>query len=190
MRASSQRLPGQPAPERFSPLFTGPIRIPCAFVFIRDLMDRKNAVLQVVRGSGGATPRTEPDSKDHGPFEVRSSTSKAADAPNRKHHTAGGVHSYLQCEEGPLLEPPVRRYDCENYETCLDLAAVFNWSSFSCGKCCGQPDDKLKWRACQIQRKDSLARAVSDLPPLGQAVAKSEVGDSDTAEAEEDDELL
>jgi hypothetical protein len=150
-------------------------------------MDRKIAVLQVVRGTGESSTPARPDPDEYGPFEVRSANSNPAAARNRKHHTSGGVHSYSKCEEGPLLEPPVRRYDCENYETCLDLAAVFNWSSFSCGKCCGQVNERLKWRACQIQRKDSLARAVSDLPTLAHAVANSELP---AAELDVDDDDL
>jgi hypothetical protein len=64
------------------------------------------------------------------------------------------------------LEPPRRQYNCRNYDQCLDLAAALNWGSFTCGECKGQIDESLYWRARQISRKDSVVRALCDLPPI------------------------
>ena len=66
----------------------------------------------------------------------------------------------------PTLEPPERQYDCKHYETCLDLAASLNWVSFSCKGCVGEVNRALYWRAHQVQRKDSVARALCELRPL------------------------
>lgn len=64
------------------------------------------------------------------------------------------------------LEPPVRRYGCANYDTCLDLAAALNWASFTCGACRGTINEQLLWRARHITRKDSIAKAICELPPV------------------------
>jgi hypothetical protein len=67
---------------------------------------------------------------------------------------------------GPMAEPPRRRYECAHYDTCLDLAAALNWHSFTCRGCSGSVDETLMWRARQKARKDSVARALCDLPPI------------------------
>lgn len=101
-----------------------------------------------------------------GPFEVR--TTNGSTGVARKHHSFGGANSYVQpaSEEGPLLEPPQRRYECGNYETCLDLAATLNWASFTCRRCSGAVNGALQWRAHQIRRRDSVAQALCSLPRL------------------------
>lgn len=67
---------------------------------------------------------------------------------------------------GPMAEPPRRRYECAHYDTCLDLAAALNWHSFTCRGCSGVVDQSLMWRARQKARKDSIAKALCDLPPI------------------------
>ncbi len=67
---------------------------------------------------------------------------------------------------GPMAEPPRRRYECAHYDTCLDLAAALNWNSFTCRGCSGSVDETLMWRARQKARKDSIAKALCDLPPI------------------------
>ena len=64
------------------------------------------------------------------------------------------------------LEPPIRRYGCANYDTCLDLAAALNWASFTCGTCRGTINEQLLWRARHVARKDSIAKAICELPPV------------------------
>ncbi len=64
------------------------------------------------------------------------------------------------------LEPPVRQYSCANYDTCLDLAAALNWASFTCGSCRGTINEQLLWRARHITRRDSVAKAICELPPV------------------------
>ena len=112
---------------------------------------------------------------EKGPFEVR--TANATGSVARKHHSLGGANTYTNApgDEGPLLEPPVRKYGCANYENCLDLAATLNWASFTCKQCCGEINGALQWRAHQIRRRDSLAQAICDLPRLS-TVEKPEVG--------------
>ncbi len=67
---------------------------------------------------------------------------------------------------GPMVEPPRRRYECAHYDTCLDLAAALNWHSFTCRGCSGSVNESLMWRARQKARKDSVAKALCDLPPI------------------------
>jgi hypothetical protein len=65
-----------------------------------------------------------------------------------------------------MAEPPRRRYECSHYDTCLDLAAALNWHSFTCRGCSGTVDQTLMWRARQSARKDSVAKALCDFPPI------------------------
>ena len=66
----------------------------------------------------------------------------------------------------PLAEPPLRIYECNNYETCLDLAASLNWENFTCKGCDRNINKNLFWLARQNQRKDGVARALCQLPPI------------------------
>ena len=63
-------------------------------------------------------------------------------------------------------ETPRRRYDCANYDCCLELAAVLNWDSFTCRGCDGSANDSLVWRARHSARKDSVAKLLCKLPPV------------------------
>lgn len=66
------------------------------------------------------------------------------------------------------VAPPRRRYSCEHYETCLDLAAALNWDNYTCRGCSGIVDQKLLWRARQEIRKDKFVRAIcNDVPDIG-----------------------
>jgi predicted Fe-S protein YdhL (DUF1289 family) len=72
-------------------------------------------------------------------------------------------------EAHPSLHPdetPRRRYDCANYDCCLELAAALNWDSFTCRGCDGSANDTLLWRARQSARKDSVAKLLCKLPPV------------------------
>ena len=62
------------------------------------------------------------------------------------------------------ISPPRRRFSCENYETCLNLAAALNWDSFTCRGCSGEINDALLWRARQALRKDSFLIRLCNLP--------------------------
>ena len=64
------------------------------------------------------------------------------------------------------VAPPRRRYDCPNYESCLNLAAALNWDNFTCRGCNGEIDETLCWRAHQAQKKDVIVRTLCDLPDL------------------------
>ena len=117
-----------------------------------------------------------------GPFEVKESVSKRAkarprgDTPTYTRRNAAlrnltlvtptssnaAVAEELEVE----AEPPQRNYSCLNYDTCLDLAASLNWESFTCGECAGKINEKLLWRARQVQRTDPVARALCDLKPI------------------------
>ena len=80
------------------------------------------------------------------------------------------VNEKSTANNNDVAEPPVRKYDCENYETCLAVAAALDWDSFSCKDCCGQVDQRLAWRAQHARKKDSVVRALCDLPELNDAV--------------------
>jgi hypothetical protein len=82
--------------------------------------------------------------------------------------TTSGSRNPFTAVEAPV-EAPRRRYDCQNYCTCLDLAAALNWDNFTCRGCSGDIDEKLLWRARQALRKDEVARQVCDLPAIGVA---------------------
>ncbi|MCB0353629.1 MAG: hypothetical protein KDD64_08900 [Bdellovibrionales bacterium] len=64
------------------------------------------------------------------------------------------------------MEPPRRRYSCDNYETCLSLAATLNWDNFTCRGCNGLISENLLWRAHQAHRRDRIAQRICDIPAL------------------------
>ena len=81
------------------------------------------------------------------------------------------------------ISPPRRRYSCQHYDTCLDLAAALNWDNYTCRGCSGSIDQKLLWRARQEIRKDKFVRAIcSDMPDIGVHSTEQEELD-ETAEA-------
>ena len=81
------------------------------------------------------------------------------------------------------ISPPRRRYSCQHYDTCLDLAAALNWDNYTCRGCSGVVDQKLLWRARQEIRKDKFVRAIcSDMPDIGVHKAEQDEPD-DSAEA-------
>lgn len=59
--------------------------------------------------------------------------------------------------------PPRRRYACDSYDICLDLAVALNWDNFTCRGCCGEVNESLIWRACQARRKDQVADQLCNL---------------------------
>ena len=63
---------------------------------------------------------------------------------------------------------PYRNYECDNYTTCLSLAAALNWRSFSCHNCCGEVNPQLIWRAHQNIKSDKTLATFCELPPLSQ----------------------
>ena len=80
-------------------------------------------------------------------------------------------------------EAPRRKYDCVNYESCLDLAAALNWDSFTCRGCNQQINHNLVWRAHQAKRHDSIANSLcSHLPNI--SVHCSEVETINSAKPE------
>lgn len=64
------------------------------------------------------------------------------------------------------IQPPRRRYECSNYETCLNLAAALNWDSFTCRGCNGEVEESLFWRAHQMEKRDRLVGVICTLPSL------------------------
>lgn len=82
----------------------------------------------------------------------------------------GGTHSPLDEDE---LEPPERHYDCQNYETCLSLAAALDWKSFQCSNCDETVNQQLLWRA-QKKIKDNPALAKFCALPLPQTSPEKE----------------
>jgi len=75
------------------------------------------------------------------------------------------VEFEVKCEN-VLKSAPIRRHNCENYQTCLDLSASLDWDSFSCEGCNSCINEKLLWRAKGAQKAEpELAKLVS-LPNL------------------------
>ena len=78
-------------------------------------------------------------------------------------------------ELGNPSEAPRRKYDCINYESCLDLAAALNWDSFTCRGCNQQINNNLVWRAHQAKRHDSIANSLCNhLPNISVLCSESE----------------
>jgi len=61
---------------------------------------------------------------------------------------------------------PDRQFHCQNYETCLNLAAALDWESFTCQGCSQEIDEKLCWKAHLAQKKDLVAEKICDIPEL------------------------
>ncbi len=73
------------------------------------------------------------------------------------------------------IEPPRRRYDCHNYEVCLDIATALNWDSYTCRGCSTEINQALLWRAHQAARKDTVAGSLCErLPHIGVHESKPE----------------
>lgn len=138
------------------------------------------------RSARGSTNR---DSVRHntvrGPFEVRfdalekEEQNSPQELPIRKGYgrpksltsfdTNGLPHSqgFLRSNDRSLPNSaPIRRYDCENYQCCLELAAALDWESFTCVGCCGEINDTLVWNAHLAQRGDKVAEKICDLPKI------------------------
>jgi hypothetical protein len=66
-------------------------------------------------------------------------------------------------ELGPIPNP-IRMFDCQNYEVCLNLTAALNWESFTCGGCEGAINEALLQRASIALKNDqSLAPLIGNL---------------------------
>lgn len=91
-----------------------------------------------------------------GPFEIadRSSYSRSSES-----------HS----------DNPIRRFDCRNYQICLNLSAALNWRSFTCKDCSGQISSQLLWRAQHHLRKDKALSSVCKLPIVTDSVESEEL---------------
>ena len=107
------------------------------------------------------------DNEGYGPFELRSAENSAR-SPLALSKSPVGAAANVDEDDPAIgsLEPPVRQYSCGNYDTCLDLAAALNWASFTCGKCKGMINEQLMWRARHVTRKDAVAKALCELPPV------------------------
>lgn len=78
------------------------------------------------------------------------------------------VEAFGSGEVDSPIDPPRRKYDCENYETCLDLAAALNWDNFTCRGCNAEVNQSFLWRAHQAKRKDAVAESICEkLPRIG-----------------------
>lgn len=66
------------------------------------------------------------------------------------------------------IDPPRRRYDCHNYDVCLDIATALNWDSYTCRGCSTEINQALLWRAHLAARKDTVAGSLCEhLPHIG-----------------------
>lgn len=64
------------------------------------------------------------------------------------------------CDNQP---DPFRNYECDNYTTCLSLAAALDWESFHCRGCKGEINDQLLWQARKLERQDKLVGQICHL---------------------------
>ena len=84
-------------------------------------------------------------------------------------------------EHANSSEAPKRKYDCTNYDACLDLAAALNWDSFTCVGCNQELNSNLVWRAHQAKRHDAVAHSIcSHLPEIGVHSSQTEASISQT----------
>jgi predicted Fe-S protein YdhL (DUF1289 family) len=70
---------------------------------------------------------------------------------------------------------PTRRFACHHYNSCLSLAAVLNWDSFSCRGCSGEIDEAVRWRAKSESRRDATLKRLCVIPnpPIMRSSASS-----------------
>lgn len=108
-----------------------------------------------------------------GPFEVKLDA-EIAPAFSSPHHAQLG-------------ETPRRRYECVNYDGCLELAAALNWDSFTCRGCNGEINDSLLWRARHSARKCSIARRICNLPPVKRFIRPVKVNEEQHIEGHPSD---
>ncbi len=122
-----------------------------------------------------------------GPFQIPATT-RQADKPARhashSHTSSYASNSYtseqiittqtFECENNDtvLLDAPERRYECEHYEICLDVASALNWSNFTCKDCAGQVNPKILWRAKSASKQDAVAGKLCHLPEVGELLCK------------------
>jgi hypothetical protein len=77
------------------------------------------------------------------------------------------------------IDAPRRRYDCQNYDTCLELAAALNWDNFTCRGCDNTMNQSYIWRARQAARKDDVAGSLCEhLPQIN--VHETDCGKNDS----------
>lgn len=95
-----------------------------------------------------------------GPFEVRFDAAQGCSTSSCPGVAGLSLSITSECEE------PKRVHDCAHYDRCLELAAALNWESFTCEGCCGAVNDALTWRAGQVARKDSVAKAICGAPKI------------------------
>lgn len=100
-----------------------------------------------------------------GPFEVRHEPTFLPSNSSTKVSKAGASDDLVNAPR-PTDEVPRRRYDCENYELCLSLAASLNWESFTCRGCSGETNQNMLWRARLTARKDSVAAKLLRAEPV------------------------
>ena len=81
-----------------------------------------------------------------------------------------GPFQVIESEGSGIVDSPMtaprRRYSCENYNTCLDLAAALNWDNFTCRGCCGDVNESMCWRALHAQKKDRIAGRLCSIPAI------------------------
>jgi hypothetical protein len=81
-----------------------------------------------------------------------------------------GPFQIIEGEGSGVVDAPIaaprRRYSCDNYSCCLDLAAALNWDNFTCRGCSGEVDQTILWRAHQARKKDTVVSTLCVLPEI------------------------
>ena len=117
-----------------------------------------------------------------GPFEVKLGAAASAEselAGARQFFVEGAnavdaaaFEAEMQLTIAACGKTVKRDFDCNNYETCLGLAAALNWDSFTCDSCARKINPQLIWRAHQNIRQDKSLNQICDLPEIKKLISK------------------
>jgi predicted Fe-S protein YdhL (DUF1289 family) len=108
-----------------------------------------------------------PTDKNSGPDAMGQELSTPRPGPIRL--SCGQVESHY------AATAPDRRFACDHYNSCLSLAAVLNWDSFSCQGCSGEIDEAVRWRAKSESRRDATLKRLCVIPnpPIMRSTSRS-----------------
>ncbi len=80
----------------------------------------------------------------------------------------------VNCDE-ILNSAPIRRYDCDNYETCLNLSASLDWDSFCCDGCDGCVNKDLVRRAKSAEGSEPVVSELISFASLAKRARRRQI---------------
>ncbi len=122
-------------------------------------------VRTAIAPSAGVPPTGIPSSTEAGTSEARPPSDEGAATHPISIGRLWGRSPNAMSSDVPA-DAPFRRYDCQNYGVCLDVAAALDWENFTCSNCNGQVDQRLLWRARNALKKDAVAQRCCHLPEV------------------------